>query len=103
MSSCKNGRELNDPQKFAKEFCDCMRKNDGEHNMRKAWITCDKEFVEKNRFYCLFKTDLQYIESMQKVNLKTRDSVFGFVRAVDSIRRADCCKAIGFCSPNEKK
>lgn len=100
LVSCRNKtslKEITDPEEFASKYCDCMEQNGGSKDFLNALKVCDNEFIHKNRLFRLYKTDLVYLATAKKLSYETKDSVFKFMRAVDSCTRSKCCESTANC------
>ena len=100
QASCRNNTGLSDitnAREFASKYCDCMKQNKAPKDFLNALKVCDSEFTQKNRLFRLYKTHLRYLETAQKISYKTKDSVFKFMRVVDSCTRDNCCESTANC------
>jgi hypothetical protein len=76
LSSCENRerfKQIADPKEFAQKYCDCMEKNGASKDFLYALAVCQGEFVQRNRLYRIYKTDLQYFDTQKKISKMTND------------------------------
>lgn len=100
LVSCRNNtglKEITDAEEFASNYCDCMKQNDAQKDFLSALKVCDSQFIKVNRLFRLYKTDLIYLETEKKLSYSTKDSVFKFMRIVDSCTRSNCCESTANC------
>jgi hypothetical protein len=92
-------KKFDNPEEFASKYCECMADNGGATDFLKALKTCDTTLTKESRLYRIYRTQLVYYDTA--ISDKTRDSVFKYMRVVDSCTRENCCKITANCHGNK--
>ena len=90
---------ISSPEKAAQAFCDCMNKNGSPANYDYAYKICNREFMQSNRMYNLFRLDIgpAYLKQKIKPTYETMDSVYKYMKIFDNYERAHCCNVTLRC------
>lgn len=84
-------------EEAGKLYCECMRDNDAVTNFDKASEICDKELIEKNRYFKLWAIDMRNRELDTEIVKETRDSVKLFISSFTHYTNTNCCKETLWC------
>lgn len=102
FSSCKTNTD-EDPETVARNFCECMKKNNAPKDYLYALTVCDGRFVKESRFYRIYRVDIRFGEPDRKVSRASEDSAYQFIKVFHEYTEKKCCDLTLECADDSVK
>lgn len=90
ICGCNSANEF-DAKNAAKDYCDCLKRNNVSKNKKEARMICESEQVLKNRYFRAFYIEAIYGNYLPQFPRTFTDSVANFHLEFANALRDNCC------------